>query len=125
MVAGDEEDGGEEQRETWDDLKDAPFAVDVENADPVNVDDEVAQDDEGEAFICPRALPEHQPPSLALVKKHNLTHWPYAPWCPHCVMARRLSDPHFSSRDGGEREIPLFVVDYAFIRNDADEEFGE
>ena len=65
MVAGDDEEDGGKEQETWDDLKDAPFAVDAENASPVNVDDDVAQDDEGEAFICPRALPEHQPPSLA------------------------------------------------------------
>ena len=37
-------------------------------------------------------------------------------------MARRTSDPHFQSRDDGERQQPLFVVDYCFIRNAADEE---
>ena len=72
--------------------------------------------------MCPRALPDPRAPSLDIVRKHNLTHWPYAPWCPHCVMARRTSDPHFQSRDEGERQQPLFVVDYCFIRNAADEE---
>ena len=101
MVAGDEGEV-EEPRETWEDLKDAPYAVDAESA-PVNVDDDgVAQDDEGDAFICPRALPDPQAPSLAAVKKHNLTHWPYAAWCPHCVMARRCR----GTRCGERRAIP-------------------
>ena len=80
MVAGDEGEEDEEPRESWNDLKDAPYAVDAENANPVTADDDgVVQDDEGEACVCPRALPDPQAPSLAVVKKHNLTHWPYAP----------------------------------------------
>ena len=74
---------------SWDSLKEAPLEVDPFDDWRCGVCEDVVQDDLGVGFQIPRGLPEPQAPSLEIQRRHNLTHWPYAPWCPHCVMARR------------------------------------
>lgn len=111
--------------ETWDDLKDAPVMADPLDdfaCKPCNGDDDEVQDDEGNSFQVPRGIPEPKPPSVEAQRRHNLTHWPYASWCPHCIMGRRNNTPHFQSRGGAERSLPLLVLDYCFIRNAADQD---
>jgi len=44
-------------------------------------------------------------------------HLPYANWCPWCVMGRRSNAPHYRSRDGSDRSLPLLVIDYCFVRD--------
>ena len=127
MMRGDDagvETGGESTvvvDEEWDDLQDAPIQEDREDlAGKTGGDeDEVVQDDEGNAAQVPKGLPEPKPPSIEAQRRHELTHWPYAIWCPYCVMGRRNNSPHFRSR-GGARNVPLLVLDYCFVRT-ADE----
>ena len=52
--------------------------------------------------------------------KHNLTHLPYASWCPWCVMGRKANAAHFRS-NGSDRSLPLLAVDYAFVRDKDDD----
>ena len=50
---------------------------------------------------------------------HELSHWPYAPWCDHCVAARAKGDPHRaagSDRQEGHSEFPVVSLDYCFTR---------
>ena len=74
--------------EGWESLSDShviPAATghggEVE-ADIVNADDDV---------VIQHAKPMPAPilPSKAVIEAHNLTHWPYRDWCPHCVASRR------------------------------------
>ena len=100
MVAGDDDGAEAVDDESWADVNAGPFEADPSDAPVVpEADDDVVQDADGDAFQCPRCLSEAKAPSRADMLKHNLTHWPYAPWCPHCVMARRNIDPRFQDRD--------------------------
>ena len=110
--------------EGWGDLKDAPFEVDADDGflcRPCE-DEEIVQDDLGQAHQVPRGLLSPKAPSKDAIRKHNLTHWPYAPWCPWCVMARRNAEPHFQCKDDQGRLLPLLVLDYCFVKGEADAE---
>ena len=68
-----------------------------------------------------RSAPEIKAPSIQEQRRHNLTHYPYASWCPWCVMGRKPNAPHFQCRDRPDRSLPLIVLDYAQVRNKEDE----
>lgn len=81
---------GEAQEESWASVADAPIDADPLDdfmCKPCGGDDEV-QDDEDNRFQMPKGLPEPKPPSVEAQRRYNLTHWPYASWCPHCMMGR-------------------------------------
>ena len=108
---------------SWETLEAAPFAVAQGEDVGVHADDEeVVQDADGEAARPPRPLPEPRLPHPRVVRQHNLTHWPYAAWCRWCLQARRNADPHFQRKGRDDRDRPLFVLDYCFIRNSTDQE---
>ena len=102
---------------------DAPFEV-ADGEDFICSPCVVVQDDEGEASQIHRPLPAPKPPSKEEVRKHNITHWPYRSWCPHCIMGRRNAEPRFQDKGANARSRPLVVLDYAFLRNTEDEEFA-
>lgn len=77
---------------------------------------------DGECVVIPRCAPEPKTPAPDVVARHNLTHLPYASWCPHCVAARRANNPHFRREESFRRMIPLLVLDYCFVRNTQDED---
>ena len=116
----DAEDVVEGVEESWQDLP-ADLADDLVCGE-CNEGDEVIQDDSGERSQVPRGLPEPKPPSAEAQRRHNLTHWPYANWCPHCIMGSRNNTPHPQSRNGEDRLVPLLVLDYCFIRNAQDQD---
>ena len=124
--AGDEEDADDAEADGWDDVADAPIAVDPVDAvrRGADEDDVIVQGDLGE-FQQPRGLPEPIAPSREARMRHNLTHLPYATWCQHCVEGRKSNAPHFRSRDGSDRELPLLVLDYCFVRNEQDVELAK
>ena len=130
MMSGTGAGGSEEHVEpqvdkSWADLKDAPlqFDPDFDLCGVCGDDEDVVQDEQGEGFIIPKGIPEPKAPPIEAQRRHNLTHWPYAPWCPHCVMARRLNSPHFQARRGDQtRSLPLLVLDYCFVRNEQEQD---
>ena len=69
----------------------------------------------------PRELPSPRTPSDSERRKHDLTHLPYASWCPFCVACRRANSHHRRSHES-ERTIPLLVGDYGFIRDSQDQD---
>ena len=62
-------------------------------------------------------------PSAQDIAMHNLTHFPYRDWCPHCVASRRPNTPH-RSRALEERKIPLVVADYCYLRDSKDRDLA-
>ena len=86
VEGGGDDDGVEDfPAEGWADLKDAPIELDAEDGmscRPCGDDEEVVQDDLWQGHLKARELPSPKAPSAEAVRKHNLTHWPYAPWCP-------------------------------------------
>ena len=101
----------------WEDLADAPIGVDEDAGGRDEVDDGFIQDDEGEGHHQACKLPGPRAPSRDAMKKHNLTHWPYAPWCPWCIMGRRNAEPHFQCKDDRGRLLPLLVLDDCFMKH--------
>ena len=128
MVASPDEEEDEARPEgeekSWSDVKDGPHGVDLEDLrSGVCADaDDLVQDTSGEAAQLPNPLPCPKCPSPEAMRRHRLTHWPYAPWCPDCVMARRMSEAHTQRKELDDRNHLLFVVDYCFVRGTEDEE---
>ena len=85
------------------------------------MEEDVIDMDDNVVVQPPKPLPEPKVPTKAQVAAHNLTHWPYRSWCPHCVAARRPNSHHRSSSDS-QRSAPLLVADYCFVRDNDDEE---
>ena len=105
---------------------------------PVTLDEEVQQKDVlwGEPIVGVEqfTLDENGPgardatapttpkaPTRAQRERHFLTHLPYAAWCPFCVAARRPNS-HHQRAHGHERELPLLVADYGFLRDEQDQD---
>ena len=63
----------------------------------------------------PRVIRNPHAPSRQEVIEHNITHCPFRSWCPECVMGKSKCDPHTSSTEEGERNVPLVAMDYAFM----------
>ena len=97
--------------------------VDVKHAvmnDPIVGHGPVLLDEHGEGARA--ATPLTSPKSMTAVEKeiHDLTHLPYHPGCPFCVMGRRPNTQHRRSHEG-DRDVPLLVADYGYVRNSEDE----
>ena len=57
-------------------------------------------------------------PSARVVKEHNLSHIPHAPWCDICIAARGLNRPHRSRPDPSHetrQAVNRVHVDWAFF----------
>ena len=78
---------------------------------------EVVVQSDGEAVQVPRCMPCPRTPHPDVVARHNLTHVPYADWCPHCLAARRANNSHFQKDETFRRSTPPLVMDYCFIRS--------
>ena len=45
-------------------------------------------------------------------ERHYKTHVPFRSWCPVCVEAKGIEDPHHCAQHGREHEILLVAIDY-------------
>ena len=61
----------------------------------------------------PRPLPSPRAPSQAERDLHNLTHLPYAVWCPYCISGKRPNHHHRRLR--GKSKLPSFSADYCYF----------
>ena len=65
-----------------------------------------------------RANPVHTanpPEDPAEIDAHNLTHLPYQPWCPACVMAKGKPEQHRSDPSKlVRREFPIISWDFCY-----------
>ena len=80
-----------------------------DNIEPEDVDVEVRQAQGG-------TLPYR--PSAKDVAEHNLTHLKYRNWCPICLKACGVSDPHYAGVDRSDRNVPAVSADYCFMCRD-------
>ena len=95
--------GAEDKDESHEELHESPLDADL--SDELicgECEEHVVQDDQRHSK-SQRGF-RSQPPSFYIQKLHNITHWPYSNWCPHCVMARLNESPHSQSR---KRRGPL------------------
>ena len=69
--------------------------------DEGNVAEEIeTEDEETEDPVAPEEAPVRvtrnpADPTPEERSRHDLTHLPYRPWCPICVEARAVEDPHY------------------------------
>ena len=98
----------------WAELSQAPIQVEGRSAVAAAGDivDDVVDCEEDVEVQVPRGMPQPPQPSPQEVARHNLTHWPYRSWCPHCVSCRRPNSHHRKSQPSSSRNIPLFCADY-------------
>ena len=68
--------------------------------------------------MAPLPLPKLMTP--AEFARHRLTHVPYHPGCPFCIMGRRPNS-HHRRRRSKPRTIPHVVADYGFLRSNDDD----
>ena len=107
----------------WESLESAPIAAESPRGTAAargeDVDDIV--DDEGVAAQMPRGIPDTPEPSADEIARHNLKHFPYRAWCPHCLACRRPNTQHRRSRRSSNRNLPTFCADCCFIKDSRDE----
>ena len=74
----------------------------------------------------PRCLPCPGNPTKEERLAHELTHWPYRPWCEWCVRGRAVG-PNAKSIPADKRAalIPKAHMDYAFLQDEVIEEESE
>ena len=88
--------GGDEPEDVgWNNVEEAPIGVERGESVRANVEPETVTTSEGECVQVPRGAPAPSTPAPDVVARHNLTHLPYASWCPHGVAARWANIPHF------------------------------
>ena len=106
----------------WDNLDDADVLVEPESVLPVDrmQDEEVSGDDRSVVRVS-TPVPAPYQPSKKELERHNLTHADYKGWCPHCVAGRRPNSQH-RRQSGGTRKGPLFCADYAYLRDERDDD---
>ena len=54
-------------------------------------------------------------PNQAEVDAHNVAHWPFRSWCPHCVRGRGQASLHKKSKKEEEGRLPTISLDYGFL----------
>ena len=73
-------------------------------------EDEVEADEPEEAKV--REVRDPGCPTVEERERHNKTHVPARPWCPVCVEAKGIEDPHYKAGKDREYEMPLISIDY-------------
>ena len=108
---GDDADPG------WHDLESAPIRIEQPAAAKADAEaEDVIDVDDGVEAQMPRGIPSPPEPSAAEVARHNLTHFPYRSWCPHCLACRRPNAPHRQSKSSSSRKVPFSVLIIASSR---------
>ena len=78
--------------------------------------DEIGKEDEY-GSVRPITAPTPHTPSRHEIMEHNITHWPYRSWCPHCVRGKAKSVQHGIHKQGtSESTVPVLAMDYAFMK---------
>ena len=73
-------------------------------------------------FLTAEPLKEQRQPKPEEVAVHNLTHLPYASWCPVCVACKGKESPHLRENPEKERSSrPTFCMDFCFTGTSHDE----
>ena len=73
-------------------------------------------------FVAAEPLKEQKQPKPEEVAVHNLTHLPYASWCPVCVACKGKESPHLRENPEKERSSrPTFCMDFCFTGTSHDE----
>ena len=106
--------------EGWESPGDSHVVPAMARGENGDADDIIDIDDDQVCQPVP-SMPEPLMPSKAVVDSHNLTHWPYRSWCPHCVAARRPNSHHRRRASAARRTVPLLCADYCFVRDNEDE----
>ena len=78
----------------------------------------VGGDAETEEGNVPRRLRDPKKPSQAEVEEHNITHYPYREWCPHCRDGKGQNNQHRTDKTEEKEkleEVPKISFDYWFM----------
>ena len=92
---------------------------------PCEDDDNIDGDVQVE-FEQQRGAPDPGRPSQAQIDEHNLTHFPFRPWCKACVFGRAKDAP--SNKVKGlfaETVLPRVRMDYCFLNEDVEKVTGD
>jgi len=86
----------------------------------IEIEREEQQDDAALTSLLPSVLPTPAPPSAAEYQSHQLTHLPFASWCPHCVSGKAKETPHRRVRVQTEEHIavPRLEADFLIVDQD-------
>ena len=97
----------------------------IEETSEGMIDDDVGQEVTPECDEAHTARRVTQPdqPTQKEIEEHELTHFPYRPWCIHCVRGQGINDAHKRKSESElqrEREhcaVTTFSIDYGFIND--------
>ena len=66
------------------------------------------------------------PPGDEEIAQHNINHFPYAPWCVACNMAKARPDPHKTDHTSvQQRELPVISFDFFYSGKSGEAVSGE
>ena len=68
--------------------------------------------------LSTRALKSPGQPSVEERTAHEMHHLPHRPWCPECVKARGVDDPHHRQLALDELATPKLMLDIFFVGPD-------
>ncbi len=77
--------------------------------------------DHGPEEAAIRGAPDPGQPTRGERARHELTHLPFRPWCPACVMGRAPDDPHAAGPPDEERGVPKVSLDYGFMAREGED----
>ena len=87
-------------------------------------DNAIEAEDEGETQM-PHGVPApYEPSPVEIARHHNLPHYPYRNWCPHCVARRKPNAHHRQAKPSSGRRIPMFCADYCFVKDSEDKDMA-
>ena len=95
-----------------------------ENKDESKPDEDPHQAADAEVREVHGAVVPYKP-SPKDIAEHNLTHLNYRAWCPVCVRARGVSDPHRHGVDRSDRSVAAVCADYCFMSRDPNYEHDD
>ena len=79
---------------------------------------EVARQAESDGTREPNMQFLPEPPSEEARLLHEITHLPFASWCPHCVAMKSVPDQHRALPEGNAREHPTISFDLFYTGYD-------
>ena len=109
QVGGREETDGEaaKRRKFLGENEDVPDLIEADLED--NSDDE----ETGEARK-PKVMRDPGAPTRKEVDQHNVTHLPFRPWCPSCVIGQAKDKAHKRDNED-DKAVDEIVFDYGFL----------
>ena len=95
-----------------------PDTIDSDDMPDVNVGNAPAPQEDSVEERRVIGVKEPECPTASDIAEHNIAHAHFRSWCPICVAAKGVSDPHYRQPERTERTLSTVCADYCFMCRD-------